>query len=256
MTAAFLIILTAFCGVAVAGTAGEDSFDVLQIGTRTYTNVTVTTKAKNYIFILYQGGMANIRLSELSEELQEKLGYAVKPKAQTNSAATWAKQTFQKLETPQVKQMQDQMAKALTPVKLETARLRELLNWRVLLAAVGVLFAIWLFFSWCCALICRKAGSEPGVLVWLPILQIFPLLKAAGMSGWWFLGLFVPLLNIVAQILWAVKITQARGKSMLVAILLILPPTSVFAFLYLAFSNGARDEKEDKRIEIMTLEAA
>ena len=31
----------------------EETFAVLQIGTRTYRNVTVTTKAKNYIFIYF-----------------------------------------------------------------------------------------------------------------------------------------------------------------------------------------------------------
>ena len=55
--------------------ATEETFDVLQIGTRTYTNVTVTTKAKNYIFILHAAGMASIKVSELPPDLQEKLGY-------------------------------------------------------------------------------------------------------------------------------------------------------------------------------------
>ena len=34
----------------------EQTFDMLQIGTRTYKNVTVTTKAKDYIFILHSAG--------------------------------------------------------------------------------------------------------------------------------------------------------------------------------------------------------
>ena len=53
------------------------------------------------------------------------------------------------------------------------------------------------------------------------------------------LAMFVPLLNVVAQILWCFKITEARGKSVWVAVLLIVPGPSLFAFLYLAFSDAA-----------------
>jgi apolipoprotein N-acyltransferase len=106
-------------------------------------------------------------------------------------------------------------------------------------------------------LICRKAGNPPGILVWLPVLQSFPLLRAAGMSGWWFLAVFVPVLNLVPAILWPFKIAKARGKSVWVGVLLLLPVTNYFAFLYLAFSNGARvDEDEEAESKIMSLQAA
>ena len=64
------------------------------------------------------------------------------------------------------------------------------------------------------------------------------MLRAAGMSGWWFLAYFVPLLNLVPLILWPLKIAKARGKSVWVGVLLLLPVINLFAFLYLAFSNG------------------
>jgi hypothetical protein len=59
------------------------------------------------------------------------------------------------------------------------------------------------------------------------------------MSRVWFFAYFIPVINIIAQIVWSVKICKTRGKSPFVAFLLILPPTSVFAFLYLAFSRSA-----------------
>ncbi len=67
--------------------AADQTFDVLQIGTRTYTNVTVTTKAKTYVFLLHSSGMANIKVAELPPDVREKLGYvdAEKAKAATNS---------------------------------------------------------------------------------------------------------------------------------------------------------------------------
>jgi uncharacterized membrane protein YhaH (DUF805 family) len=106
-------------------------------------------------------------------------------------------------------------------------------------------------------LICQKTGNPPGVLVWLPVLQLFPLLRAAGMSGWWFLAYFVPVLNMVAGILWCFTIAKARGKSAWVGLFLLLPVTNLFAFLYLAFSNGATaKEDEEPETRIMTLETA
>ena len=114
---------------------------------------------------------------------------------------------------------------------------------------VGILLLIHLIWSYCYAQICKKAGTQPGVLVWLPILQFISLLRAARMSGWWFLALFVPLLNVVIGIVWCFKIATARGKSALVGLLLLLPITNLFAFLYLVFSDGAPDQapRREKR---------
>jgi apolipoprotein N-acyltransferase len=104
-------------------------------------------------------------------------------------------------------------------------------------------------------LICRKAGHPAGLLVWLPALQIFPLLRAAGMSGWWFLAYFVPVLNVVPVILWPLKIAKARGKSVWVGVLLLLPATNLFAFLYLAFSDSApRADDESPEPKVMSLQ--
>jgi hypothetical protein len=124
-------------------------------------------------------------------------------------------------------------------------------------AVLGIALLLYLFHCYCCMLICRKTGNPPGILVWLPVLQVFPLLRAAGMSGWWFLGFCVPILNIVGQVLWCLKIAKARGKSVWAGVLLLLPVISLFAFLYLAFSNGAAPKKHrEPESRLMTLEAA
>src|SRR6266404_5763986 len=110
----FLMLATLLALPRTSSAATEDRFNVLQIGTHTYQNVTVTTKAKNYIFILHSAGMTNLKVAELPDELLEKLGYAAAsaPKVQTNAAAVWARQAVAKIETPQVKQMQTQVLQA------------------------------------------------------------------------------------------------------------------------------------------------
>src|SRR3982751_2859517 len=49
----------------LAGNAGartEEVFDVLQVGTRSFTNATVTTKGKTYIIVSHSEGMSNIKI--------------------------------------------------------------------------------------------------------------------------------------------------------------------------------------------------
>jgi uncharacterized membrane protein YhaH (DUF805 family) len=81
-------------------------------------------------------------------------------------------------------------------------------------------------------------------MIWFPVLQMFPLLRAAKMSGWWFVAFLIPLIGVVAHIVWCVKICKACGKSGLVIVLLILPGTNVLAFLYLALSKGNIESTE------------
>ena len=95
--------------ILLSGTlwAEEERFAVLQIGARTYTNVTVTTKRANYIFIVHAGGMNSIKTAELPLEIRQALGYAVpaKARASTNTAAAWAKREIGRVSLPQVKEL-------------------------------------------------------------------------------------------------------------------------------------------------------
>src|SRR5262245_37376012 len=64
----------------------DATYDVLQIGTRSYTNVTITTKAKDYVFLMHSTGLMNVKVSELPHEVQVDLGY-VKPESANPSPA-------------------------------------------------------------------------------------------------------------------------------------------------------------------------
>ena len=239
--------------------ATEEVFDVLQIGSRTYTNVTVTTKAKSYIFILHAGGMASVKVSELSPDLQEKLGYAgaTTSKAATNTAAVWVKKEMARIDVAQVKGLRKQLEQQWRGQPGGRRSLMGLAGPTLIFAVLGLMLLLYLFYCYCCMLICQKTGNLPGILVWVPVVQLFPLLRAAGMSGWWFLAFLVPGINLVAHILWSLKIAKARGKSVWVGVLLLLPVTNLFAFLYLAFSNGAAGEgDEEPEPQVMSLQSA
>jgi len=222
-----------------------------------YTNVTVTTKAKNYIFIHHSTGMENIKVADLPEEIRNELGY-IPEMSKKEKASAWAKNKLGDLRIGNVKvadlvqeKWQQQFATAFEKVRTLDSKLCG--------AFLGGILLIHLLFCYCCLLICQKAGQEPGMLIWLPILQVFPLLRAARMSAGWAFASLLIVPGLIAPIVWCFKIAKARHKSPLIGFLLLLPLVNFFTFLYLAFADKVPvpTVKEDRRTEhLMTLETA
>lgn len=250
----FWLGLLAICLQSAQAKPAEETFPVLKTRTGSYTNVTVTTKAKSYIFILHSRGMANIRVEDLPVEVQQQLGYVTAEPKETKASvrSVIPVQASKELETVN-KKFQPILDKLRSQLPFLRPGFR--VSPEVLYTALTILFLGYLFWCYCCNLICLKAKSPSSMLVWFPGLQMIPLFRAAGMSGWWFLACFVPLLNILALILWSVNIVKARGKIWWVSILLILPITNLLAFLYLAFSSSAPDGQSAK-YQSMALQTA
>jgi hypothetical protein len=235
---------------------GEIHLDVLKTRTDSFTNVTVYSRSQTDIFIRHSRGIANVKLENLNPEIIARLnsGDAPSGTATTAKSAAGAKESetpsnatnttaaisYSKLNTQIRQQMMSGVAalSAMSAVRVSPV---------VVAMVLGVLLAAYLFICYCLKLICQKTANEPGILIWLPILQMLPLLRAAGMSGWCFLGLFVPVVNLIVQIVWCFKIVKVRGKSVWTAIGLLLPVTNLAALLYLAFSDGKSDESSGNR---------
>jgi hypothetical protein len=252
-----ILLLAGFCQQAWAGAATEEKFETLQIGTHMYTNVTVTTKAKNYIFVMHATGMLNVKLSELTPDVLHELGYKTPEETEaakrTTNVLAVAVAKLPAVGRTSVKNLResiwnrvpDSQKQALTNPRL----LRPLL-W----TAVGFFF----FFSFCASQICKKTGVKDGGLAWVPILQIFPLLKAAGMSPAWFIAFLIPLFNICAAFVWARRIAEARRLASWIAVLMILPGLNVLGLLCLTFAEGAPEAKKMvlSSPQLMVLETA
>ena len=97
--------------------------------------------------------------------------------------------------------------------------------------------AVHLFIAFCFKMMCEKAGTEPGVLVWLPILQLIPALRAGGLSGWLIILFFIPLVNLIMVPLMFCRISENRGKPPLLGLLSLVPGINILLVLYLAFSE-------------------
>ena len=217
------VLLVGFA--AVTGRADEAGVE-LKTRTATYTNVTVAGMDGTNVYIKHAGGMSSLKVGELAPESKQSLGYAVAKAAKDEPAQSRIRRRAE--ESSQF--IEVQFSRGLN-VKAG--------DWEIQLdnAALAGIAVGYLLFCCCARLLCQKSGTKPGILIWFPVLQMFPLLRAAGMSGWWFLALFVPVLNIIAWLGWCVNIVITRRKSLWWALLLILPVTNVSAFLYLALAK-------------------
>jgi len=232
--------------------ADVEKFAALQVGDNVYQNVTVTTKARDFILIAHSSGITSIKVKELPEDVREKLGYVNPSKSK--------RQAVEHLIGPPVAKgaalMEGAKAKLFQVwdrIGL-VSKMQVLRTYRGLILAIAILLVASIFCSYCSMLICQKTGNAPAVLLWLPFLQPVPLLRAASMSTWWFLALFVPGLNLLVYVRWCLRIVEARHKTMPLAILLIFPLTSWLAFIFLAFSEDSRDDGQKLQVQTMTLE--
>ena len=227
----------------------DEAVPVIQTKTDTYKDVTLISRTKTHVFVKHSRGVATLKTAELPQEILVGLG-VLTPEA---------------VEQANVKSSgSSNLAKALAPIGEMAQSLPASLNGKsaaglkvpadfklpadaktIIMVAVGIMVLFHLFFSYCAMLICRKAGTEPGIMVWLPILQAYSLIRAAGMSGWWFVACFVPGVNIVLLVMWSLNIAKVRGKGVFTSICLIFLPVHPFAFLYLAFSGGSGEQEDD-----------
>lgn len=233
-----LVLLAGLVALSLPTRAANLQLPTLHTKQGTFTNVVVTAKTESDIYIRHERGIANVKLKDIEDDdALIALGLKERPvKVEEVKTVEEEPTTATTNAPPQVETAADRYK------ELALAKLKELKNLqppiKILTVILVAIFVLYLFKCYCLKLICVKAGHQPGVLVWLPFLQLIPAFRASGMSAWWILALFVPLLNLVAAIMWCFKITSARGKSIWVAIMLLLPGLNLLAFLYLAFSSA------------------
>ena len=105
------------------------------------------------------------------------------------------------------------------------------------LVCVVIGLAFYLFYCYCAKRICEKCGVNPGILIWIPIVNLIPLLQVAKMAVWLIILFFVPIVNLVVAIMMWAKICTARGKSPWLVIMMFIPIVNIVFIPYLAFSE-------------------
>ena len=107
----------------------------------------------------------------------------------------------------------------------------------VLMAIITFSLVIYVFCCFCFKRICEKAGHEPGILIWIPIANLVPLLTAAKLPIWLIVLFFIPFVNIVAIVFLYWKLCEARSKPGALGLLILVPVANLGLILYLAFAD-------------------
>jgi hypothetical protein len=221
-----------FCATEVVAADADIKLESVTSEGVTYSNVVIFSKSATHVSISYAGGMASLKAKSLDMATQRKLGYLAAEEPTTKLPPIVGAAT-----DPRIQELQERYQRNIEDF-LQQVDKKSLYQ---LLTLIGI---IYLFFCYCCWQLCRKTNNRAGLLVWVPGLQMIPLLRAAGMSPWLFIALFIPVVGAIVSIVWCVRICRVRQKNPLVAILLIVPVTFPLAFVYMALSGHPRDPGE------------
>ena len=231
----YVALATVLLPLAASAIVQGDKFETLETKTQTYTNVTVTSATHDFLSFSHARGIGMVKVVDLTDAEQIRLGFKEPPKppvdvrAEVNKVMARVDLTpLQPYYLPYVNAWQETAAQGFrenTPAR------------NLLLGLLGSVLLVYFLFCYCGKLICNKTGNKAGFLMWVPLLQLVPLLRAAKMSPGWIIICLIPGLNIIAYITWAVKITRAREKNGFFAFLLLLPVLNIISYLYLALSS-------------------
>ncbi len=246
------------------------------VGNNLYLNVVVREVADRSVTISHTRGMATLSVDKMTRKEKENLKLiAPEPEPVPSTNAPFKDFNLSGLDgfsSPENRSAAVAQAKELAEYFKSPEGLQKLLESvppmrpTVFIAPV----AIYLLLSMCFVVICAKAGKPAPLLGWLPIVQIFPLYRAANMSPFWFVALLLnvfmqltllgvaltkglpqralmiagsiflalTVIHLIGWVIWCFKISKARGKSPLVGFFMLLPVTNLLALAYLTFSGS------------------
>ncbi|MBI5728671.1 MAG: hypothetical protein HY983_00290 [Candidatus Magasanikbacteria bacterium] len=98
--------------------------------------------------------------------------------------------------------------------------------------------AMYVYMSYALQVMARKTGTPNRWLAWIPVINVFLLVKVAGKSYWWVLLFLIPFVNIVIAVIVYMTIAERLNKPAWVGVLIIVPFINIFVPGYLAFSKG------------------
>ncbi len=108
----------------------------------------------------------------------------------------------------------------------------------VIFALLFIFLVLYAFSAFCLQKIAQRTGHDDnGWYAWVPILNLFLMVQIAEKEWWWILLMFIPYVNIVIIVILWMGISEARGKSPWLGLLIVVPIAPLFLMAYLAFSS-------------------
>jgi len=83
--------------------------------------------------------------------------------------------------------------------------------------------------------IANRTYTENAWMAWIPVLNIYLMVKIAEKPWWWLIIIFIPILGIIPYILVWMRISERLGKSPWLGVLMIVPVVSLVVIGYLAW---------------------
>src|SRR4030043_1216440 len=103
----------------------------------------------------------------------------------------------------------------------------------LVIAIVSYIYTFFFFF-----LIQKKLDVPAPWTAWVPLIQVWTFLSAAGKPWWWILLLLVPIVSIIVGIYLWVCITENLGRNKWLGLLMLVPIVNFVFFGMLAFSQS------------------
>lgn len=103
------------------------------------------------------------------------------------------------------------------------------------------------YFGLALMFIAKKTKTPNGWMAWVPFLNIYLMVKAAGKSGLWIIALLIPFVNIVAIVLIWAAIAERLGKPAWWGILMLVPVANFVIVGILAFSGNKQVDRMIKK---------
>jgi len=120
----------------------------------------------------------------------------------------------------------------------------------MLLVFVVFFLAIYVYMAFSLMKIAKKTNTPNGWFAWIPFLNMWLLVQIAQKEWWWFLLMFIPLVNIIISVILWMQVCKNLGKPEWLGILIIVPIANFVLPGYLAFSKDERQNaKSAKPIE-------
>jgi len=110
------------------------------------------------------------------------------------------------------------------------------------IAALGMLFlaigiGVYVFAGLCLFLIAKKLDVPAPWTAWIPLVNLWTLVTAAGKPAWWIILCFIPVINIFVFVYLYMCITENLGKNKWLGLLVLLPVIQLGFLGWLAFSK-------------------
>lgn len=105
-------------------------------------------------------------------------------------------------------------------------------------------FIVYFYCAISLQVIAKRTNTNNSWLAWIPFANLFLMCKIARVALWWFILLFIPLINIFIFVVLWMKISQQCGFSKYVGLVILVPIVNLFIFGFLAFWGKGKVNKK------------